>query len=65
MKMVFVDDFILGLIESTKELGSPFISESIWTEALTRYILGRRGRTQDNREIYGMNKNRSNWFKSL
>jgi hypothetical protein len=29
-----MDDFILGLIESTKELGSPFISESIWTEAL-------------------------------
>ena len=29
-----VDDFVLGLIESTKELGSPFISESIWTEGL-------------------------------
>ena len=34
--MVLMDDFILGLIESTKELGQPFISESIWTEALTR-----------------------------
>ena len=29
-----MDDFIIGLIDSTKELGSPFISESIWTEAL-------------------------------
>ena len=30
-----LDDFVLGLIDSTKELGEPFISESIWTEALT------------------------------
>ena len=29
-----IDDFVLGVIESTKELGAPFISESIWTEAL-------------------------------
>ena len=29
-----VDDAVLGLIESTKELLSPFVSESIWTEAL-------------------------------
>ena len=49
-----MDDFILGLIESTKELGSPFISESIWTEALQDVapILGRAGRTADGREIY-------------
>ena len=40
-----MDDFILGLIESTKELGSPFISESIWTEALQDVapVLGRNG----------------------
>ena len=49
-----MDDFILGLIDSTKELGSPFISESIWTEALQDVapILGRAGRTADGREIY-------------
>ena len=49
-----MDDFILGLIESTNELGSPFISESIWTEALQDVapILGRAGRTADGREIY-------------
>ena len=29
-----IDDAVLGLIESTKELLSPFVSESIWTEAL-------------------------------
>ena len=34
-----MDDFILGMFESTKELGSPFISESIWTEGLQMYIL--------------------------
>lgn len=49
-----MDDFILGLIESTKELGSPFISESIWTEALQDVapILGRGGVDATGREIY-------------
>ena len=49
-----MDDFILGLIESTKELGSPFISESIWTEALQDVapILGRGGVDASGREIY-------------
>ncbi|MDA9635890.1 hypothetical protein N9T00_00520 [bacterium] len=49
-----MDDFILGLIESTKELGQPFISESIWTEALQDVapILGRGGVDASGREIY-------------
>jgi len=49
-----MDDFILGLIESTKEIGQPFISESIWTEALQDVapILGRGGRDAAGREIY-------------
>ena len=49
-----VDDFVLGLIESTKELGSPFISESIWTEALQDVspILGRGGRDREGRQIW-------------
>jgi hypothetical protein len=49
-----MDDFILGLIDSTREIGQPFISESIWTEALQDIapILGRSGRTADGREIY-------------
>jgi len=49
-----MDDFILGLIESTKEIGQPFISESIWTEALQDVapILGRGGVDAGGREIY-------------
>ena len=49
-----MDDFILGLIESTKEIGQPFISESIWTEALQDVapILGRGGVDASGREIY-------------
>ncbi len=46
-----VDDFVLGMIESTKELGSPFISESIWTEGLADIIV-RNGRTRDNRQLW-------------
>ena len=49
-----IDDFVLGVIESTKELGAPFISESIWTEALQDVapILGRGGTTADGKQIY-------------
>ena len=49
-----IDDFVLGLIESTKELGQPFISESIWTEALQDVspILGRGGRDATGRAIW-------------
>jgi len=49
-----MDDFILGLIESTKEIGQPFISESIWTEALQDVapILGRGSIAADGKEIY-------------
>ena len=41
-----IDDFILGVLEGTKELGLPFVTESIWTEALAD-IYFRKGRTQD------------------
>jgi hypothetical protein len=46
-----MDDFLKGLFVSTKELGAPFISESIWTEAATDIII-RNGRTRDFKEIY-------------
>jgi hypothetical protein len=51
-----MDDFILGIIESTKELGSPFISESIWTEALQDVapILGRNGTDSEGRRIWNV-----------
>lgn len=49
-----MSNFILGLIESTKEIGEPFITESIWTTALQDIspILGRGGRTMDGKEIW-------------
>ena len=49
-----MDDFIMGLIESTKELGSPFISESIWTEALMDVspIMGRFGETREGFRVW-------------
>jgi hypothetical protein len=46
-----VDDFILGLIDSTKELGLPFISESIWTEALTDIAI-RKGKTPEGYQVW-------------
>jgi len=46
-----VDDFILGILESTKELGSPFISESIWTEGLAD-IFVRGGLTREGSRLW-------------
>jgi hypothetical protein len=46
-----MDDFIMGLIESTKELALPFISESIWTEALADLYM-RGGETRDGFRVY-------------
>jgi hypothetical protein len=40
-----------GVFEATKELGQPFISEAIWTEAATDIIV-RGGRTKDGRRLY-------------
>ena len=49
-----IDDFVLGLIESTKEIFSPFVNESIWTEALQDVapILGRDGTDSEGRRIW-------------
>ena len=46
-----MDDFILGTIEATKELGQPFISESIWTEAITDLFI-RGGRTRAGSRVW-------------
>jgi len=46
-----LDDFVLGLIDSTKELGMPFISESIWTEALTDITI-RGGKTPEGYQVW-------------
>ena len=49
-------DFLLGLIESTSELGQPFITESMWTAALQDVspILGRGGVDASGRRIYDL-----------
>ena len=51
-----MDDFILGLIESTKEALTPFVSESIWTEALQDVapILGRNGTDSEGRRVWNV-----------
>jgi hypothetical protein len=53
-KQGIMSNFILGLIQSTKEIGEPFITESIWTTALQDIspILGRGGKTIDGKEIW-------------
>jgi hypothetical protein len=46
-----MDDFVLGVLESTKELAMPFITESIWTEALADLYF-RKGRTQEGFKVF-------------
>ena len=46
-----MDDFMMGVFESTKELALPFISESIWTEAVNDIFI-RGGRTAEGRQLY-------------
>ena len=45
------EEILTGIFESTKELGTPFISESIWTEAATD-IIARGGRTRADTRLY-------------
>ena len=51
-----MDDFLVGLFDATKELGEPFVSESIWTEAavdvLPKGILGRGGVSTSGSRVY-------------
>jgi hypothetical protein len=47
----------MGLIEATKEIGSPFITESIWTEALSDLVM-RGGETRDGFRVW---KKEDNW----
>jgi len=46
-----MDDFLAGVFTATKELGEPFVSESIWTEAAAD-ILVRQGRTRSGSRIF-------------
>ena len=51
-----MNDFIVGLAESTKELALPFISESIWTEALADVSV-RRGESPEGFKIWNEEDN--------
>jgi len=46
-----MEGFMKGLATSTAELGQPFISESIWTEAFLDVIRG-GGKTKDGKVLY-------------
>jgi hypothetical protein len=46
-----MDDFLRGMFTAGKEVASPFISESIWTEAVSD-ILIRGGRTREGFEVF-------------
>ena len=46
-----MDDFLKGVITATSELGEPFISESIWSEALFDLFV-RNGRTRRGSRVF-------------
>jgi hypothetical protein len=46
-----MDDFLLGMMTGMKEFALPFVSESIWTEAVID-LIGRGGRTRDGFQVY-------------
>jgi len=46
-----MDDFIAGTFASMSEFAQPFISESIWTEAVAD-LLARGGRTRDGFQVF-------------
>ena len=46
-----MDDVFAGMIEATKELGQPFVSESIWTEALSDLWM-RGGKTREGFDVW-------------
>tara|TARA_R110002050_G_scaffold202367_3_gene337555 strand:+ start:583 stop:5085 length:4503 start_codon:yes stop_codon:yes gene_type:complete len=54
-----MDDFIMGLAGATADIGSPFITSSLWTEALQdvmpSLLLGRGGVDVNGRRIWNSN----------
>jgi hypothetical protein len=51
-----MDDFLKGVMVGMKEFASPFVSESIWTEAVLD-LIARGGRTRDGFEVYSKEDN--------
>ena len=48
---VLIKGFVQGIAEAAGETASPFISESIYTEAFMD-IWGREGRTREGKQLY-------------
>ena len=46
-----MDDFLKGVVVATSELGEPFLSESIWTEAILD-LVARGGRTRRGTRVF-------------
>ena len=46
-----MDDFLVGMFTAMKEFGEPFISESIWTEAVSDIVM-RGGKTRQGYQVY-------------
>lgn len=46
-----MNDFMKGMITATKEIGSPFIDESIWTSALADLFV-RGGKTREGNQVF-------------
>ena len=59
-----MDDFMLGTFTAMKEFASPFISESIWTEAVADIIM-RQGKTRDGFEVYNPNDTYGNKTRAI
>jgi hypothetical protein len=59
-----MDDFMKGLAVATKEIAEPFISEAIWTEAITD-ILVRGGKTREGVQIYNPEDTDGNKMTSI
>jgi len=51
-----MDDLMKGVLTSMKEFAQPFISESIWTEAVSDIIM-RGGKSRDGFEVYNPEDN--------
>jgi len=58
-----MDDFVKGTIEATKELGSPFIDEAIWTSALAD-LYYRNGVTKEGTKIWNPEDTAGNKIKA-
>ena len=59
-----MDDFMKGTFTAMKEFASPFISESIWTEAAADIVM-RGGKTRDGFEVYNPNDNYGNKTRAI